>query len=58
MAISQNNMFKQAWQKCKRYQLHRLGENTNMSGNNIRKPCLEQANNMLREHIIENKDMS
>ena len=29
-ARSHNNRFKQAWQKCKRYQLHRLRENTNM----------------------------
>ena len=28
MARSHNNRFKQAWQKCKRYQLHRLGEIT------------------------------
>ena len=32
MAKSHKNMFKQAWQKCKRYRHHRLGENTNMSG--------------------------
>ena len=31
MAKSQQNNYKQAWQKCKRYQLHRLSENTNMS---------------------------
>ena len=31
MAKSLKNRFKQAWQKCKRYQLHRLSENTNMS---------------------------
>ena len=30
MAKSHKIRFKQAWQKCKRYQLHRLGENTNM----------------------------
>ena len=30
-ARSRYNRFKQAWQKCKRYQLHRLTEN-NMSG--------------------------
>ena len=30
MAKSQQRRFKQAWQKCKRYQLHRLGENTIM----------------------------
>ena len=28
---SHNSSFKQAWQKCKRYHLHRLSENTNMS---------------------------
>ena len=30
-ASSQHNKLKQAWQKCKRLQVHRLGENTNMS---------------------------
>ena len=30
-ANSHKSRFKQAWQKCKRYQLHRLSENTNMS---------------------------
>ena len=58
MAISQNNMFKQAWQKCKRYQLHRLGENNNMRGINIRKQCLEQDNNMLSEHIMAKQGMA
>ena len=42
MAKSQKSRFKQALQKGKRYHLHRLGENTNMSGINIRKQCLEQ----------------
>ena len=32
--------------------------NTNMSEINIRKPCLEQANNMLQEHIIAIKGMN
>ena len=50
-------MFKQAWQKGKRYQHDRLSENTNMSGINIRKQCLEQDNNMLQEQNIENKGM-
>ena len=31
MAKSHKSRFKQAWKKCKRYQLHRLRENTNMS---------------------------
>ena len=31
-AKSQKSRFKEAWQKCKRYQHHRLGENTNMPG--------------------------
>ena len=31
-AKSHKSRFKQAWQKCKRYQLHRLSENTNMLG--------------------------
>ena len=35
-ARSQNNRLKQAWQKCKRYQLHRLGENTEHGLNSIR----------------------
>ena len=30
-AKSHKSRFKQAWQKCKRYQHHRLSENTNMS---------------------------
>ena len=40
-AKSHKSRFKQAWQKCKRYQLQKLSENTNMSGINIRKQCLE-----------------
>ena len=36
MARSNNNRLKQAWQKCKRYQLHRLGENTEHGWNSIR----------------------
>ena len=45
-ANSDINRFKQAWQKCKRYQLgHGI--------NSIRKQCLEQANILLQEHIIE-----
>ena len=58
MAKSHNNRFKQAWQKCKRYQHHRLSENNNMPGINIRKQCLEQANNILQDHIIANKGMA
>ena len=58
MAKSHKSRFKQVWKKCKRYQLHRLSENTNMPGNNIRKPCLEQANNMLQEHIIAKQGMA
>ena len=38
-AKSHKSRFKQAWQKCKRYQLQRLSENTNMpkstSGRNV-----------------------
>ena len=48
-AKSHKSRFKQAWQKCKRYQFHRLGENTNMSGINIRKQSLEQDIHMLQE---------
>ena len=58
MGKSQNRRFKQAWQKCKRYQFHRLSENTNMPGINIRKQCLEQDNNMLQEENIATKDMA
>ena len=47
-AKSHKSRFKQAWQKCKRYQVRRLSENNNMTGFNIRKQCLEQDNNMLR----------
>ena len=58
MAKSHNSRFKQAWQKCKRYQVHRLSENNNMSGFNIRKQCLEQDNNMLQEHIMAKQVMT
>ena len=38
-AKTHKSRFKQAWPKCRRYQLHRLGENTNMleitSGSNV-----------------------
>ena len=39
-------------------QKHGKTKNTNMPGINIRKPGLEQANNMLQEQIIANKCMS
>ena len=55
-AKSHNSRFKQAWQKCKRYQLHRLSEN-NMSGINIRKQCLEQ-DNMLQDQEIGKQGMA
>ena len=58
MAKSHKSRFKQAWQKCKRYQLHRLSENTNMSGINIRKQCLEKDNNMLQEQNIAIQGMA
>ena len=51
-------MYKQAWQKCKRYQHHRLSENTNMLGINIWKQSLEQDKNMLQEHNIANQGMA
>ena len=57
-AKSHKNWFKQAWQKCKRYQLNRVRENINMSGINIRKQCLEQDNNMLQEHIMAKQGMA
>ena len=58
MTKSQNNRFKQAWQKCKRYQHHRLSKNTNMPGINIKKQSLEQDNNTLKKHNIANKGMA
>ena len=58
MANLRNSMFKQAWKKCKRYQVHKLSENNNMPRFNIRKQCLEQDNNMLQEHIMENQGMA
>ena len=58
MAKSHNSRFKQAWQKCKRYQHQRLGENTNMPGINIRKQSLEQDNNMLQEHNMAKQGMA
>ena len=58
MAKSHKSRFKQAWQKCKRYQVHRLGENNNMSGFNIRKQCLEHDNYMLHQHIKANQGMA
>ena len=57
-AKTHKSRFKQAWQKCKTYQLHRLSENTNMPENNIRRQCLEQANNIVQEHNIANKGMA
>ena len=57
-ANSHNSRLKQAWQKCKRYQHHRLSENTYMSGFNIRKQCLEQDNNMVQEHIMAKQGMA
>ena len=56
-ASSQHIKLKQAWQKCKRYQVHGLSENNNMSGFNIRKQCLEKENNILHEHIMAKKGM-
>ena len=57
MAKSHNSRFKQAWQKCKIYKVHRLSEN-NMSGFNIRKQCLEQDNNMLQKQNIAIQGMA
>ena len=57
-ASSHNSRFKQAWQKCKRYQVHRLRENNNMPGFNTRKQCLEQDNNMLQKHIMVKQGMA
>ena len=51
-AKSHHNRFKQAWKKCKRYQVTDLVKITTCQESNIRKPCLEQENNILQEHII------
>ena len=57
-AKSHNSRFKQAWQKSKRYQVHKLSENNKKSGFNVRKQCLEQENNMLQEHIMAKQGMA
>ena len=58
MARSQHNRFKQAWQKCKKYQVRRLGEITGHGRNNIRLQSLELTNNMLHELIMATKGMA
>ena len=57
MARSHHRMFKQAWQKCKRYQVTGLVKLTCQEFN-IRKQCLEQDNYMLQEHIIAKQGMA
>ena len=57
-AKSHHNRFKQAWWKCKKYQVHRLSENTSLPEINIRKACLEQANTHLQELIIAKQGMT
>ena len=58
MAKSHKSRFKQAWKKCKSYQHHRLGENTNMPGINTRKQFLEQDINMLHDQNIAKQGMA
>ena len=58
MANSHNSRLKQACQKCKRYQVHKLSENNNMPGFNMRKQFLGQDNNMVQEWNIANKGMA
>ena len=56
MANSLNNRFKQAWQKCKKYQVTDLVKITCQEFN-IRKQCLEHDNYMLQEHIMAKQGM-
>ena len=56
-ANSLNSRFKQAWQKCKRYQVTDLVKITTCQEFNMRKQCLEQDNYMLQEHIMANQGM-
>ena len=56
-ANSLNRRFKQAWQKCKKYQVTDLVKITSQEFN-IRKQCLEQDINMLQEHIMANQGMA
>ena len=58
MAKSHNSRFKQAWQKCKRYQVSDLVKLTACQEFNNRKQCLEQGNNMLQEHIMAKQGMA
>ena len=57
-AKSHQNRFKQAWQKCQRYQVSDLVKLTACQEFNMRKQCLEHDNNMLQEHIIAKKGMA
>ena len=57
MAKSHNSRFKQAWQKCKRYQVTDLVKITCQEFN-IRKQSLEQDNNMLQEQIMAKQGMA
>ena len=58
MANSLNSRFKQAWQKCKRYQVTDLEKITSSQEFNIRNQCLEQDKNMLHEPIMSNQGMA
>ena len=58
MANSHNSMFKQACQKCKRYQVSDFVKLTACQEFNIRKQCLEHDNYMLQEHIMEKQGMA
>ena len=58
MANSLNSRFKQAWKKCKRYQVSDLVKLTACQEFIIRKQCLEHDNYMLQEHIMAKQGMA
>ena len=58
MANSHNSWFKQAWQKCKWYQVSDLSEITTNQEFIIRKKSLEHEKYMLQEHIMANQGMT
>ena len=58
MAKSHKSRFKQAWQKCKRYQVHRLGENNNMAGISHQEAMFRARYHMLQEYIMAKQGMA
>ena len=58
MANSLNSKLKQAWPKCKRYQVTDLVKFTSSQEFNIRKQSLEHDNYMLQEHIMAKQGMA